>query len=167
MSNYPLAHFSLSLTNRHIVWNYYSQKFKASALHAWIAVSNRSLGFYRCFLSAGIPDFRSPQTGLYNNLQKYNLPHPQAVFELDYFKKKPEPFYQVAKVTAACTSQSAFTIQGISHCQQLNLHNKWALCSTVTQHQVFVVKSAFMVNLLCQLFCISSRDAGHKIPLAT
>lgn len=53
---------------------------------------------------AGIPDFRSPKTGLYNNLQKYNLPHPQAVFELDYFRKKPEPFYQLAKVAATSFS---------------------------------------------------------------
>ena len=30
------------------------------------------------------PDFRTPGTGLYDNLQKYNLPHPTAVFELDY-----------------------------------------------------------------------------------
>jgi len=27
-------------------------------------------------VSAGIPDFRSPETGLYANLQKYNLPSP-------------------------------------------------------------------------------------------
>lgn len=49
--------------------------------------------------SAGIPDFRSPKTGLYHNLKKYKLPHPQAVFELDYFRKRPEPFYQLAKVS--------------------------------------------------------------------
>jgi len=48
-------------------------------------------------VAAGIPDFRSPGTGLYDNLQKYNLPHPTAVFELDYFKEKPEPFYLLAK----------------------------------------------------------------------
>ena len=36
--------------------------------------------------SAGIPDFRSPGTGLYSKLEKYNLPYPQAIFELDYFK---------------------------------------------------------------------------------
>ncbi|XP_071161602.1 NAD-dependent protein deacetylase sirtuin-2-like [Mytilus edulis] len=36
--------------------------------------------------SAGIPDFRSPETGLYDNLQKYNLPEPTAVFSIDYFK---------------------------------------------------------------------------------
>ena len=28
-------------------------------------------------VSAGIPDFRSPGTGLYSQLEKYNLPHPQ------------------------------------------------------------------------------------------
>ena len=27
-------------------------------------------------VSAGIPDFRSPGTGLYSNLEKYNLPKP-------------------------------------------------------------------------------------------
>jgi NAD-dependent SIR2 family protein deacetylase len=27
--------------------------------------------------SAGIPDFRSPETGLYANLAKFDLPHPE------------------------------------------------------------------------------------------
>ena len=36
--------------------------------------------------AAGIPDFRSPGTGLYDNLQKYDLPHPQAVFEINFFQ---------------------------------------------------------------------------------
>ena len=27
-------------------------------------------------VSAGIPDFRSPKTGIYDNLQKYKLPNP-------------------------------------------------------------------------------------------
>ena len=31
-------------------------------------------------VSAGIPDFRTPGTGLYSNLQKYNLPFAEAVF---------------------------------------------------------------------------------------
>ncbi|KAK0159558.1 hypothetical protein PV327_010654 [Microctonus hyperodae] len=47
--------------------------------------------------AAGIPDFRSPSSGLYHNLEKYNLPHPQAIFELDFFKKNPEPFFVLAK----------------------------------------------------------------------
>lgn len=36
-------------------------------------------------VAAGIPDFRSPETGLYHNLEKYDLPNPQAIFTLDYF----------------------------------------------------------------------------------
>jgi|MDSW01.2.fsa_nt_gb NAD-dependent deacetylase sirtuin 2 len=48
-------------------------------------------------VSAGIPDFRTPGTGLYDNLQKYDLPHPTAVFELDYFQENPAPFYLLAK----------------------------------------------------------------------
>lgn len=47
--------------------------------------------------SAGIPDFRSPGTGLYSQLEKYNLPHPQSIFELDYFKQNPEPFFLLAR----------------------------------------------------------------------
>ncbi|CAG9466880.1 unnamed protein product [Pedinophyceae sp. YPF-701] len=48
-------------------------------------------------VAAGIPDFRSPGTGLYDNLQKYDLPRPTAVFEIDYFRKHPQPFYMLAK----------------------------------------------------------------------
>jgi hypothetical protein len=47
-------------------------------------------------VSAGIPDFRSPGTGLYDNLQKYNLPEPEAIFEINYFKDNPRPFYMLA-----------------------------------------------------------------------
>eukprot|EP00617_Octactis_speculum_P001294 CAMPEP_0185795894 /NCGR_PEP_ID=MMETSP1174-20130828/160789_1 /TAXON_ID=35687 /ORGANISM="Dictyocha speculum, Strain CCMP1381" /LENGTH=179 /DNA_ID=CAMNT_0028491219 /DNA_START=128 /DNA_END=667 /DNA_ORIENTATION=- len=48
-------------------------------------------------VSAGIPDFRTPGTGLYDNLQKYDLPDPQSIFELNYFKEHPHAFYQLAK----------------------------------------------------------------------
>uniref|UniRef100_H2ZEV4 NAD-dependent protein deacetylase n=1 Tax=Ciona savignyi TaxID=51511 RepID=H2ZEV4_CIOSA len=47
--------------------------------------------------AAGIPDFRSPGSGLYDNLQKYDLPNPQAIFEINFFKKNPQPFYTLAK----------------------------------------------------------------------
>ncbi|KAG8232887.1 hypothetical protein J437_LFUL004757 [Ladona fulva] len=47
--------------------------------------------------SAGIPDFRSPGSGLYHNLQKYNLPDPQAIFDIDFFKENPQPFFTLAK----------------------------------------------------------------------
>jgi NAD-dependent deacetylase sirtuin 2 len=47
--------------------------------------------------AAGIPDFRSPGTGLYSNLQKYNLPYPEAIFDIEYFMEDPEPFFTLAK----------------------------------------------------------------------
>ena len=48
-------------------------------------------------VSAGIPDFRSPGTGLYSQLEKYGLPHPEAVFDIDFFRKNPKPFFLLAK----------------------------------------------------------------------
>jgi len=47
--------------------------------------------------AAGIPDFRSPGSGLYDNLGKYNLPRPEAVFDIDYFRRHPEPFFALAR----------------------------------------------------------------------
>ncbi|CAB3405459.1 unnamed protein product [Caenorhabditis bovis] len=47
--------------------------------------------------SAGVPDFRSPGTGLYDNLQKYNLPDSQAIFDISFFEQNPEPFFHLAK----------------------------------------------------------------------
>ncbi|EHY59873.1 Sir2 histone deacetylase Hst2 [Exophiala dermatitidis] len=46
--------------------------------------------------SAGIPDFRSPDTGLYANLARLNLPYAEAVFDISYFRNNPYPFYTLA-----------------------------------------------------------------------
>jgi NAD-dependent histone deacetylase SIR2 len=48
-------------------------------------------------VSAGIPDFRSPGTGLYTRLESLNLPTPESVFTLAYLKEHPEPFFLLAK----------------------------------------------------------------------
>lgn len=47
--------------------------------------------------ASGIPDFRSPGSGLYSNLQQYDLPYAEAIFELDYFHMNPKPFFALAK----------------------------------------------------------------------
>jgi len=47
--------------------------------------------------SAGIPDFRTPGSGLYDNLQKYNLPNPTSVFDIRFFRENPKPFFELAK----------------------------------------------------------------------
>ena len=46
---------------------------------------------------SGIPDFRSPGTGIYDNLQKFRLPYPEAIFDIRYFQQNPEPFFTWAK----------------------------------------------------------------------
>ena len=46
-------------------------------------------------MSVGIQDFRTTGTGLYNKLARYKLPRPEAIFELDYFRKNPAPFYEL------------------------------------------------------------------------
>ncbi|XP_074086763.1 NAD-dependent protein deacetylase sirtuin-3, mitochondrial isoform X2 [Macrotis lagotis] len=46
---------------------------------------------------SGIPDFRSPGSGLYSNLEQYDLPYPEAIFELDFFFYNPKPFFTLAK----------------------------------------------------------------------
>eukprot|EP00879_Flechtneria_rotunda_P004889 GHRR01005163.1.p1 GENE.GHRR01005163.1~~GHRR01005163.1.p1 ORF type:complete len:451 (+),score=183.15 GHRR01005163.1:273-1625(+) len=48
-------------------------------------------------VSSGIPDFRSPGTGLYSQLQRFNLPWPEAVFDIRFFRHNPKPFYLLAK----------------------------------------------------------------------
>ena len=40
---------------------------------------------------------RTPGTGLYDNLQKYRLPEPSAVFDTVYFNHNPRPFFSLAK----------------------------------------------------------------------
>uniref|UniRef100_A0A2K6FJQ5 Sirtuin 3 n=1 Tax=Propithecus coquereli TaxID=379532 RepID=A0A2K6FJQ5_PROCO len=46
---------------------------------------------------SGIPDFRSPGSGLYSNLQQYDIPYPEAIFELSFFFHNPKPFFTLAK----------------------------------------------------------------------
>lgn len=51
-------------------------------------------------VSAGIPDFRSPGEGIYSKLKEYNLPSPESIFELGFFKKNPKAFYSVMQSMA-------------------------------------------------------------------
>ncbi|XP_047218277.1 NAD-dependent protein deacetylase sirtuin-3, mitochondrial isoform X2 [Girardinichthys multiradiatus] len=46
---------------------------------------------------SGIPDFRSPGSGLYDNLQQYDLPYAEAIFEIGFFHRNPNPFFALAK----------------------------------------------------------------------
>ncbi|KAJ3274089.1 NAD-dependent histone deacetylase sir2 [Terramyces sp. JEL0728] len=47
-------------------------------------------------VSCGIPDFRS-KNGIYSRLSEFELSDPQEMFDLEYFKFRPETFYSFAK----------------------------------------------------------------------
>ncbi|ODM21466.1 hypothetical protein SI65_02310 [Aspergillus cristatus] len=47
--------------------------------------------------AANVPDFRSAQTGLYAKLAPLKLPYPEAIFDINFFKHTPEPFYAIAR----------------------------------------------------------------------
>lgn len=47
--------------------------------------------------AANVPDFRSPQTGLYAKLAPLKLPYPEAIFDINFFRHTPEPFYAIAR----------------------------------------------------------------------
>ena len=51
-----------------------------------------------CSVACGIPDFRS-RNGIYARLHKDfpDLPDPQAMFDILYFKRNPHPFFKFAK----------------------------------------------------------------------
>ena len=66
--------------------------FKEKAFKKIVVVTGAGIS-----VSAGIPDFRSPNTGLYDNLKQYDLPRPESIFELKYFQSNPEPFYHLAR----------------------------------------------------------------------
>jgi NAD-dependent protein deacetylase sirtuin 2 len=80
-------------------------------------------------VSAGIPDFRTPGTGLYDNLQKYDLPDPTSIFHIDFFREKPEPFTLFAKEVYPGNFRPT-----LSHYFSLLLHRKGVLLRHFTQN---------------------------------
>ena len=53
-------------------------------------------------VAAGIPDFRTPGSGLYFSLDDYDLPQPEALFDLNYFRNSPEKYYSFFMVGVLC-----------------------------------------------------------------
>lgn len=74
-----VVHLALYLYNCSDVWNE-------------IPIFRFCIKLY-CLLAA----HRSPGTGLYHNLQKYNLPYPEAIFDIHYFMMDPRPFVSLGK----------------------------------------------------------------------
>ncbi|KYQ92793.1 NAD(+)-dependent deacetylase [Tieghemostelium lacteum] len=80
-------------------------------------------------VAAGIPDFRTKGTGLYSTLGKYNLPYPEAIFDIDYFKENPQPFFVLAKELYP----GSFNPTPVHHFIKL-LHDKGLLLRNYTQN---------------------------------
>ncbi|OJD36917.1 nad-dependent histone deacetylase sir2 [Diplodia corticola] len=79
--------------------------------------------------SAGIPDFRSPDTGLYANLARLNLPYAEAVFDISYFRNNPLPFYTLAHELYPGKYRPTIT-----HSFMRLLHDKGILLKLFTQN---------------------------------
>lgn len=51
-------------------------------------------------VNCGIPDFRSPDVGIYSEIEKQpgfeELPQPECLFDIEYFRDDPAPFYLYA-----------------------------------------------------------------------
>lgn len=81
-------------------------------------------------VSCGIPDFRS-RDGIYARLAVDfpDLPDPQAMFDIEYFRRDPRPFFKFAKV---CTFYAFFLVQASTWFiwLHLNLYLKWSISDT-------------------------------------
>ena len=56
-------------------------------------------------VSAGIPDFRTPGTGLYDNLQEYGLPFAEAIFDCE--PVLPYPAHPILPWSTAVTDRAS------------------------------------------------------------
>lgn len=79
--------------------------------------------------SSGLADFRTPDTGLYAKLEPLQLPYPEALFHISYFKHTPEPFYAIARAR-----HPRNTRPGVGHAFLALLEKKGVLRFVFTQN---------------------------------
>ena len=92
---------------------------------------------------------RSPGSGLYDNLQQYDLPYAEAIFEIGFFHQNPHPFFALAKELYPGNYQPNLThhfvrllqkkgqllrmytqnIDGLERCMYLGIHCTWSILS--------------------------------------
>jgi len=80
--------------------------------------------------AAGIPDFRTPGTGLYDNLEKFGLPYPEAIFDVSFYEDNPRPFVSLAAELWPGMKYSPT----LSHCFVALLESKNLLVRNFTQN---------------------------------
>jgi len=80
--------------------------------------------------SAGIPDFRSPNLGLYYTMaKKFRLTNPMNLFQIDYYRRNPEPFLYLAREMLKMDVKPT-----VSHYFQHLLDKKGLLLRSFTQN---------------------------------
>ncbi|CAL5971005.1 NAD-dependent_histone deacetylase Sir2 [Hexamita inflata] len=94
-------------------------------------------------VACGIPDFRSPGTGLYSQLSRFNLPYPTAMFDIQYIQQRPRPFFALTNsIFPDASFKPSFT-----HCFLRLLQDKNKLFYTVTQNIDDIEKHVGISNL--------------------
>ena len=98
---------------------------------------------------------RTPGTGLYDNLQKYNLPEPSAVFDVAYFHHNPRPFFTLAKELYPGKSSP-----NLVHCFVRLLQDKGLLLRNYTQNIDGLERCEFADHKLHNVQCIQLRTTN-------
>jgi len=80
--------------------------------------------------AAGIPDFRSPNLGLYFTMaKKFGIRNPMNMFQIEYYRRHPEPFLYIAREMLKMDPKPT-----VSHYFQYLLEKKGLLLRSFTQN---------------------------------
>lgn len=117
-------------------------------------------GKYQVNCRSLVTDFphRSPGSGLYDNLQQYDLPYAEAIFEIGFFHQNPNPFFALAKELYPGNYQPNLT-----HYFVRLLHEKGQLLRMYTQNIDGLERRVycFLSSLILVLFFKSCRITTH------
>jgi NAD+-dependent protein deacetylase SIR2 len=118
--------------------------------------------------TAGIPDFRSSENGLFKTLQeKYKLETPEQFFDINFFNQKPELFYEFAKefdVEKYNATPTHWFMSFLNHKGLLHLIFTQNIDSLELKAKVPKEKIVFAHGNLSESHCsICKKDVDHKI----
>lgn len=106
-------------------------------------------------VAAGIPDFRSEESGLYARIRKQfpDLPAPESMFDLEYFLQDPKPFYSLCRSLVGEQVAPTNTHRFIK-----NLEERGKLLMNFTQNIDTLEAKAGIENVL---YCHGSFSSAH------
>lgn len=117
-------------------------------------------------VSAGIPDFRSPGTGLYSRLETLMAgQQPESIFDIHYFRQNPKPFTTLAKELFPGNFRPTKTHLFIFLLQQKGLLKRHYTQNIDTLERMAGVEEDKLVEAhgsFAKVFCL---DCGHESSL--